>query len=137
MNTAQKILKENGLNRTHCREEIISIFLDEKYALSHADLEKRITNAYDRVTIYRTLNTFLDNGLLHKIQDDSGSFKYALCSGCNHIRHRDNHIHFTCKKCHLSECLYDIAIPDMLMPEGYSAHDASVLVNGWCKNCRA
>lgn len=49
---AKEFLKEYQLRITHSREEILNAFLEKQTALSHADIEKRISEQIDRVTIY-------------------------------------------------------------------------------------
>jgi Fur family ferric uptake transcriptional regulator len=69
-------LKAYSLRQTECREEILDIFLTKAYALAHADVEIQMSEKFDRVTVYRTLKTFLDKGLIHKVLDDEG---YQIC----------------------------------------------------------
>src|SRR3546814_11691606 len=75
-------------------------FLKKDYALSHSDIESEIAEDIDRVTVYRTLKTFYDRGLIHKVLDDGGSLKYTLCTGaCSATEHRHEHVHFKCTEC--------------------------------------
>ena len=93
-------LKEYDLRSTGCRKDVLKLFFSEPYALSQAFLEDNLHHQYDRVTIYRTLRSFLDAGFIHKVLDDAGVVKYALCSeDCEPEHHHDSHVHFKCKKC--------------------------------------
>ena len=74
------ILKHHNLRLTDTRTDILSVFLRNKKALSHGDLEESLPADFDRVTIYRTLKSFVENGILHKVPDDTGNPRYALCS---------------------------------------------------------
>ena len=67
MQAIRKILKDSELRYTKPRAEILSIFLEKEHALSHADLENNLSKDIDRVTIYRTLNTFLEGGIFGKV----------------------------------------------------------------------
>ena len=112
-----EILRRNRLRLTNCRIKVLKEFMSSGHALSHADLEKELVTQFDRVTIYRTLSAFVDKGLLHKIPDDTGGVKFALCSeSCTSDFHADNHIHFKCMKCGHTECLEDSIIPDFKVP---------------------
>src|SRR5688572_17504969 len=94
---SDRLLKDFRLRATPSRQEILHLFLKKAYALSHGDIEKEISNALDRVTVYRTLKTFLDKGLIHKVLDDEGSLKYALCKeACRSTGHHHDHVHFKC-----------------------------------------
>ena len=72
------ILKSHKLRITDCRLDIIQEFLDRQVALAHSDLEEKLKSNFDRVTIYRTLSTFLEQDIIHKVLDDSGGHK--ICS---------------------------------------------------------
>ena len=61
----KETLKEHRLRNTQCRTDILAIFYEHDFALSHADIEDRVSEHYDRVTVYRTLKTFVDKGLIH------------------------------------------------------------------------
>jgi Fe2+ or Zn2+ uptake regulation protein len=90
----------------------------------------------DRVTIYRILQGFCDDGIIHKIASESGKTHYALCHNCNHEKHNDNHLHFHCLGCNNIFCLEAPAIITSL-PKGYEARSVSCVVSGYCCNCSA
>ncbi len=132
---SNRLLKDFRLRTTPSRQEILHLFLEKDYALSHGDIEKEIDNSLDRVTVYRTLKTFLDKGLIHKVLDDEGSLKYALCNeGCTLAGHHHNHVHFKCISCGQTNCL-DVEIPPVKLPKGYKAKELNVLIQGICENC--
>src|SRR5688572_16924407 len=92
-----QLLKNFKLRSTPNRQAILHVFLSKDYALSHADIEKEVESNLDRVTVYRTLKTFLTRGLIHKVLDDEGSLKYALCAdNCTTAHHHHDHVHFKC-----------------------------------------
>jgi Fur family transcriptional regulator, ferric uptake regulator len=134
----EHLLKEHHLRNTPCRNEVLKIFLRNQHALAHANIEKKISDKFDRVTIYRTLTSFLENGIIHKVLDNEGGIKYALC---NHEHetglHNENHIHFKCRHCGLTECLDHFPIPDFSLPKGYKMEEINLLVEGICKKCVA
>ncbi|CAN5455546.1 Fur family transcriptional regulator [soil metagenome] len=133
---AKDLLKEFDLRTTTCRSEILSIFLNRDFALSHADIEHKISESHDRVTVYRTLKTFLDKGLIHKVLDDGGSSKYALCrESCTSEDHNHEHVHFKCIRCGITNCLENVEVPRFSLPSGYKAIETNLLVQGICKDC--
>jgi Fe2+ or Zn2+ uptake regulation protein len=79
------LLRDFNLRSTPNREEILDLFIEKNYALSHSDIEKEIDASLDRVTVYRTLKTFLDKGLIHKVLDDEGSFVDLQCACRRHL----------------------------------------------------
>lgn len=131
-------LKTYNLRQTDCREGILDVFMNKEHALAHADVEAQLTEQFDRVTVYRTLKTFVDKGLIHKVLDDEGGVKYALCKdNCHagdHTHHHD-HVHFKCTACGLTTCLDHVVIPNFILPEGYKRVETNLLVQGICKGC--
>lgn len=131
----KSILKNHSLRITECRLDVIQYFLDEKSALSQGDLENKLTQ-YDRVTLYRTLNSFLESGILHKIPNETGSATYGLCHDtCSPEHHTHNHMHFKCNNCGQIECLDDKTVPEVTLPLGYQIEGVNLIVDGVCVKC--
>jgi Fur family transcriptional regulator, ferric uptake regulator len=136
MNTgSDQLLKDFRLRATPNRQAILHLFLQKDYALSHGDIESEIDDSLDRVTVYRTLKTFLDKGLIHKVLDDQGSLKYALCNEpCTTRGHHHDHVHFKCTQCGQTNCL-DIEVPQVKLPKGYKMKEVNLLIQGICEHC--
>ncbi len=131
-----EILDHFGLRHTQCRQDVLSAFLTSPHALSHHDIETGCASKHDRVTVYRTLKTFVDKGIIHKIPDEGGEPKYGLCSEqCDEQHHHDNHLHFKCETCGKTICLSDTQIPEFDVPDEYEQKEVQVLVLGICGNC--
>lgn len=132
-----RILKDYELRTTTSRSAILRLFLKNSFALSYSDIEREIAATFDRVTVYRTLKTFLDKGVIHKVLDDEGSLKYALCSDpCSTQEHHHEHVHFKCTKCGHTSCLDDVIIPEVRLPKGYVAGEVNLLIQGICIKCQ-
>ena len=135
---SNRLLKDFRLRTTQTRQEILHLFLRSDYALSHGDIEKEVDSSLDRVTVYRTLKTFLDKGLIHKVLDDEGSLKYALCNeACSVAGHHHNHVHFKCTQWGETNCLTNVEIPSVKLPKGYKAKEINLLIQGVCEACSA
>lgn len=135
--TQTQLLKDHHLRSTSSRAAILSLFLQNDKALSYSDIERKIAESYDRVTVYRTLKTFLDSGVIHKVLDDGGSLKYALCDvACVGNTHHHEHVHFKCTNCGQTSCLEQVGIPTIQLPAGYSASEFNLLIQGVCDKCR-
>ncbi|MEN9385591.1 MAG: hypothetical protein RLZZ185_332, partial [Bacteroidota bacterium] len=52
-------LSSFGLRPTACRQAVLDIFKQKGYALSQGHIEQGLASQFDRVTIYRTLKSFL------------------------------------------------------------------------------
>lgn len=135
-NRVGDILKKNSLSVTGSRKKILQLFLEQAGALAHGDIEKRAGEKFDRVTVYRTLQTFVEKGIIHTIPTADNSIRYALCKDdCSEGHHHDHHIHFVCTICNSTYCLDDVVTPDLKLPKGYSAKHIEVVAEGVCKNC--
>ncbi|MFP5039663.1 Fur family transcriptional regulator [Parasediminibacterium sp. JCM 36343] len=136
MEATAEILKKYGLSITDSRKQILELFHASKGALAHADIEKKSAANFDRVTIYRTLQTFVDKGIIHTIPTADNSVLYALCKDhCEAGHHHDNHVHFICDHCDTTYCLDHVTIPTVQLPKGFIQKQADVVVGGVCKNC--
>jgi len=137
MDTLLEILKKNSLSVTEGRKKILELFLGSTGALSHADIEKNTDAAFDRVTVYRTLQTFVDKGIIHNIPTSDNSILYALCKdNCAAGHHHDNHVHFICDTCAKTICLDDVTIPEVKLPTGFVPKHAEMVVSGVCGDCK-
>jgi len=135
-----QLLRQHQLRITGARVAVLEQFVYSRHALTHADLEAALS-AYDRVTLYRTLGTFLEQGILHKVPDDTGASAYAFVSpaaeahlAATPVVHQ--HVHFKCHTCGQTECLPDVPVPAVQLPKGYVANTFEFLVQGRCANCQ-
>ncbi|HNP53315.1 MAG TPA: Fur family transcriptional regulator [Ferruginibacter sp.] len=137
MQDTPNILKRNGLSVTEGRLKILDLFLGTEGALAHADIEKQTAQAFDRVTVYRTLQTFVEKGIIHQIPTTDNSVLYALCRHqCEGGHHHDNHVHFVCAQCNKTICLDDVTVPDVRLPKGFKPIQSAMVVTGICNECR-
>ena len=131
------ILKKNKLSVTDGRKKILELFLDSSGALAHADIEKYTGEMFDRVTVYRTLQTFVEKGIIHLIPTTDNSILYALCTENREAgHHHDNHVHFICDQCSKTICLDDVTIPQVKLPKGFTPNNAEMVVSGICSDCK-
>lgn len=131
------LLRKHQLSITDSRTRILELFLQSRSALAHNDIERLTGVHFDRVTVYRTLQTFLEKGIIHTIASKDPNIKYALCKDdCEAGHHHDRHVHFVCKECGDTLCLDDVGIPDIKLPKGYQSTNVEVVVSGMCASCR-
>jgi Fur family ferric uptake transcriptional regulator len=135
-NGIKEILKRNQLSVTASREKILHLFLEGTGALAHGDIEKKAGEKFDRVTVYRTLQIFVEKGIIHTIPTADNSIRYALCKdNCEEGHHHDHHVHFVCNICKNTYCLDDIVTPDIKLPKGYFSSHIEVVAEGICSKC--
>ena len=131
------ILKQSGISITESRRKILDLFLEADGALAHADIEQNTADAFDRVTVYRTLQTFVEKGIIHRIPTTDNSILYALCKhNCEQGRHHDDHVHFICSNCDKTICLDEVTIPAVKLPRNFKKLQAAMVVTGICEDCK-
>ena len=134
MNKVDSLLKEVSLRVTPVRSGVLQLLLNNDFALSLQEIDNDIK--VDRVTLYRTLKSFEQKGLIHKVIDGTGVDKYAVCEHhCTEDHHHDEHVHFNCDHCGNTFCIEDSTMPHITMPKGFVAHDINIIVRGICERC--
>ncbi len=115
-------------------QQLVHDLLHQSIApLSHDQIEKALQGQMDRVTIYRILHRFEEDGMLHKVVGDDGKTYFALCRNCSERKHHHIHLHFKCEQCGRIECLPDEMT--LKLPKGYKLAHANLFVSGFCNRC--
>ncbi len=133
---ALDILQRHQLRNTAVRRQVLEQFLQAGHkALSNSDLEDALENP-DRITLYRTLKTFEQKGIVHQAIDGSGTTKYALCQDeCSEHEHHDDHAHFHCHDCGKTICLEGSIKSAVQLPEGFQVQQKHFVLEGTCADC--
>jgi Fur family ferric uptake transcriptional regulator len=135
MTIQEQRLQSRNIQPTAMRIRILNFMVENKSATGLSDLEKKFTHA-DRTTLYRTLKTFLEHGLVHQINDASGTTKYALCSEkCTCSYPNDVHVHFYCSSCEQTFCFPHLGIPHYDLPENFNPSHGNFVITGRCSSC--
>lgn len=135
MTEIEKTLQAHKVRPTAMRILIYKYMAERTNALALTDIEYAFAKA-ERTTLYRTLKTFEEKGIVHQIDDGTGISKYALCEpGCNCEIDQDLHLHFHCNNCHETVCITEHKIPHINLPNGYIAEDVNLVVKGICDTC--
>ncbi|MDR0506266.1 MAG: transcriptional repressor [Dysgonamonadaceae bacterium] len=119
---------------TKTKQLVMNVLENSKIALCHDDIVKHLHEKIDRVTIYRILQGFCDDGKIHRIVAEDGKSYYAVCRNCSGKRHNDYHPHFHCIACNAISCVDEQLVVQPL-PEGYSITYTTSLISGYCPKC--
>ncbi len=137
MKNTERILKEKQVRPTAMRLLVYEFMEAKKVAVTLTGIEKAFVKS-DRTTLYRTIKTFEENSIVHRIEDGTGITKYALCEkNCNCEIDTDLHLHFHCNSCNQTQCLTERKIPHINLPQGYLAEDVNLVVKGICEKCNS
>ena len=135
MNEIEKFLEDKTLRPTAMRILVYKYMVQKDFSVALTDIENAFAKA-DRTTLYRTVKTFEEKGIVHQIDDGTGITKYALCeNGCNCEIETDLHLHFHCNNCNETICLTDHKIPQIKVPEGFVSENVNLVVKGICDKC--
>jgi Fur family ferric uptake transcriptional regulator len=134
--SSETILKNADLRITSQRISLLEFISSKPYAISNQEIEENIEDI-DRITLYRTLKTFEEKGIIHRIVDNHGASKYSICQdACSKDHnHRHDHIHFHCHQCDNTFCLNIMNLPSVHLPSGFTKHSTEIMVCGICDSC--
>lgn len=118
---------------TPSKEAVLNLLINTKKALSHDVIVEKLKITIDRATIYRVLNRFCEDGLVHKIIAEDGKLYFAVCIACDKEKHSDNHLHFRCSKCQMMECLHEPV--QFTLPSGFHVNSINCVLTGTCSDC--
>ncbi len=131
---AREMLKEAKLYCTAGRVAILKVLMKAGKPLSQEQIASRSgKERFDKVTIYRTLESLLAVGLVHKVFTDKRAQHFELSHNCTE---RQCHPHFTCTNCGDTHCLTEISLPMAKSPhKGFVIHRQQVQLEGLCPTC--
>jgi Fur family ferric uptake transcriptional regulator/Fur family zinc uptake transcriptional regulator len=129
----REALKAAGLKVTPPRLEVFGCLLEAGRPLSHAEIQSGLPDL-DRVTLYRTLSSFVGADIAHQVQGLDGMWRF-----CAH--HREgvgcpgNHPHFLCASCGAMTCLTDQSLPRVEVGPGFEVSGKQFVAYGLCVDC--
>lgn len=135
MRSAPDVIREAGLRRTPARVAVLTTVEAYRRPLTHAELSADAAlSGLDAITLYRTLATLEEAGLLHRVHGIDGVWRYCaqppVGAGCP-----GNHAHFLCSRCGAMQCLLDQPMPRVQVPAGAQVAGRHFVVFGRCAAC--
>jgi len=130
----ENILKSRNIKPTAMRILVLEVLAGQDAAIGLPELEQLFDRA-DKTTLYRTLKVFEEKKLIHRIDDGTGSVKYALCPANCECLPEDLHLHFLCTSCKKTYCLPDIPVPTIQLPGDFSVESVNMVAKGICSKC--
>lgn len=118
---------------TATQEAVLSVLKSKQRAMSQDAILKQMDIEADRATVYRILNRFCKDGVVHKVVADDGKQYFAVCTKGDHAPIPGNHFHFRCIKCETIECLSTSV--EFSVPEKYVVQHMNCILVGVCKDC--
>lgn len=123
------------IRKTKSVELLLEVFEQSKQAISVVDLVSRLKQNMNKTTVYRILDRFEQDGIVHSFMGQGGLKWYARCQGCSSRQHTDLHPHFQCQHCGQVECLHlEYTIPQV---SNRKVESTQLLLIGLCDKCNA
>jgi len=131
---ACEMLKAANLYLTRSRVAIVKVLLKTATPLTHDQIAVTMERKHlDKVTVYRTLSSLLEAGLVHKAYLDKRAWHFELAGNCTS---RQCHPHFTCTNCGGTHCLTDMSVPMPKSPrKGFIISRQQIRLEGLCPAC--
>ena len=131
---ARKMLKSANLYCTRGRIDILTVLMKADRPLSQDQIAGfSAGKRFDKVTIYRTLESLLGVGLVHKAYMNKRAWHFELSHNCTE---HQCHPHFTCTNCGNTHCLTGMSLPMAKSPhKGFIINRQQVRLEGLCPAC--
>jgi Fur family ferric uptake transcriptional regulator len=131
---AKELLGSANLRRTGPRMTILAVLLGSRKPQTADQIAAKLGRpAPNRVTIYRTLEAFVEADLVHKAFLDERTWHFELADRCSSVQ---CHPHFICTKCGLTQCLVGLSVPVLEgLRKGFVTHRQQVRLEGLCPGC--
>ncbi|OGX82411.1 hypothetical protein BEN47_18565 [Hymenobacter lapidarius] len=129
-------LRQHAVRPTRVRRAVLAVLLRSPFALSGTEIEVQLRPLSDRITLYRTLCTFEQTGLIHRVVDHADTVRYAACSNPTARAATADHVHFKCTACRHIYCLNQVPVPAVELPSPYRVERSDYLLSGICAGCQ-
>jgi len=133
----ESLLRAKNIRITPFRVAVLGVFKKFKNAVDITQIEKSLKE-FDRITLYRTIKTFIEKGLIHEIVMPGDIKKLALCNiecGNEDHEHHHQHLHFKCDRCREIYCLELSSFPKITYPK-FKIYSLEIQGSGICAACR-
>jgi Fe2+ or Zn2+ uptake regulation protein len=128
------MLKAAKLYCTSGRIAILQVMISANKPLSQVKIARRLGKEhFDKVTIYRTLESLSKAGLVHKAFAEKRAWHFELSNNCTKSQCNP---HFTCTRCYETHCLTGMFLPMTKNPyKGFIIHHQQIRLEGLCPIC--
>jgi Fur family transcriptional regulator, ferric uptake regulator len=131
--TIATVLRDNGCSVTQTRQNVFNALADSE-PITMAQLNSKVGEEIDRVSVYRTIDLFEKLGIVNRLQI---GWKYKLELSDLFTEH---HHHVTCIQCgnvlSIEENdVLEAGIKAVATASGFTIQNHSLEIRGWCRVC--
>ena len=132
----KELLHARALKATSPRLNLLMEMQSFKSAMPYSMIQKAM-EPIDRVTLYRTIESLKNQGIIHKAFQVDHEIYYAICSQtCNKSHHKHDHVHFRCVKCEAVTCEEPTKAIEISISDN-EIHRITTYVEGVCRTCNS
>ena len=131
---ARQMLQHAKLYCTEPRLAILQVLMQAARPLRQDQIGEQLSlRTLNKVTVYRTLESLMEVGLVHRAFTDERAWYFELADHCTE---HQCHPHFTCTHCGVTTCLTDILLPmAKVAQKGFVINRQQVRLEGLCPAC--
>ena len=130
------ILKNAGLSRTQARVQCLKLLSANHCILSNEEIHKALSKfKIDLVTVYRTMQTFVEAGLVERVNLADGIARFELSVDESH--HHHHVVCRTCNKIEIIEHCFGKELNKMAARLGFFEIKHSLEFYGICRSCHS
>jgi Fur family ferric uptake transcriptional regulator len=131
---AQQMLKTARLDCTDARVAILKALMRAAKPVRQDQIAEELADRRtNKVTIYRTLESLIKTGLVHRAFLHDRAWHFELADHCTETQ---CHPHFTCLACGATHCLPGMKLPMAQSPyKGFIISHQQVRLEGLCPAC--
>jgi Fur family transcriptional regulator, ferric uptake regulator len=128
------LLDSVKLKRTEPRRMVLEVLLKATQPQMADEIVSAIGKAGpNRVTVYRTLESMVETGIVHRAFVAEGSQHFEMADKCSE---HQCHPHFVCTDCGRTSCMHDVSVSMATStPAGFVIQRQQVRLQGLCPNC--
>jgi Fur family ferric uptake transcriptional regulator len=132
--SVENILGSMKLRRTDQRRTILEVLLDAKGPQTADEIMAAMSRkSANKVTVYRTLESMVGVGLVHRVFAHKRAEYFELADRCTDAQ---CHPHFTCVSCGATNCAVGASVPIAKgLEKGFIIHRQQVYLEGLCPRC--
>jgi Fur family ferric uptake transcriptional regulator len=129
-----QLLRYKKLSATKARLQVLSLFAKLNQPLSYADIHAYLDGEFDRVTLYRMLDTFVSNGLIRSVPALHKPITYVLLDGVEQLS-VSNMFFLNCLHCNRKYILPALVLPNFELPLKFNVSHVDIVIEGKCPDC--
>ncbi len=135
INQIKNLLQSRNLKATSTRLSLLKEMAKNDSAMNYSAIQKALS-PIDRVTLYRTLQSLKEKGIIHKAFQDGSEVYFAICgNSCEENNHHHEHVHFKCINCDTISCEKLDKIIDVSLL-GFIINKIAINLEGVCNRCK-